>query len=405
MGDSNGPENDRINSQKILNAISVYNEIHGICFVLKSSETRLNISFQYCMSELLLQLHRSALQNIVFFLTYARATFYKPGQTMEPLEAFIDRLKEKQDLVIPLNNSTLYCIDNESFRFLFAHKAGIEFTEDDYKSFGDSWKRSVKETQRFFDYLTEIKGHNVEMTISLNQARSIILKMTKPLAKISEQIQTNIKISNDRQKEIQNCDDDIIKLLDKQMVPSFGYEVTTLPYPKTVCTSQKCSSIERIPNSDQTTVVYNKICHNKCKLKNVELLQHPQPGLQKCSAMKRLLVFSSEVCKVCGCNWQEHLHINFDQKKVVVQVEDPVVKKAIENKKDAKVVKQTMLDECKKRIDQYSFEQTKITGIQKHRWGSGMLVFEFLHVLGVWTLLCWKGRDPATKKVRQNNHF
>lgn len=364
MSDTNGLEQDKRNSQKILNAISTYKEIHGICLLFKSNENRLDTSFRYCLSEILLQLHRSALQNMVFFFTYARTSFYRPGDILTTLTTFINDLKETQKLDISLDMySNVYCIDNESFRFLCAHKSGEEFHENEIESYSDSWKKSTIETLRFLDNITKIPGHRVDMTISLNQARLIILKMTRPLAQISDLIQTNIKISNDYNKELENCELEINKLAAKQKIMTVGYESNKLPYARTVCTSPKCSTIERIPNSDQTTTVYKQICHPHCTLKNIELLQYPQPDLKKCRAMKKTFVsLSGEICQVCGCGWQEHLHIDFEQRKVLFPTEDQTVKKAIANKEDVKTLKQKMIKECNDRIKQYNKEQAKITG-------------------------------------------
>ena len=74
-----GPEKDKENFQNILAHLSYYNEIHGICILLKPNNSRLTVMFQFCIKELLTHLHKSAADNIVFCFTNARNTNYRPG--------------------------------------------------------------------------------------------------------------------------------------------------------------------------------------------------------------------------------------------------------------------------------------------------------------------------------------
>lgn len=84
-------------------------------------------------------------------------------------------------------------MDNEAFRFLWAAKQGIQFPEEDYKNIALSWKKSVDETTRLINYITELPPHRSEETISLNEARQMILTLTKPLATITQNIQVKLK--------------------------------------------------------------------------------------------------------------------------------------------------------------------------------------------------------------------
>lgn len=77
--DFRGIEQDKENFQKILNCIASYEEIHGICILLKPNNSRLTVMFEFCIKELLTHLHRDAANNIVFLFTNARNTNYMPG--------------------------------------------------------------------------------------------------------------------------------------------------------------------------------------------------------------------------------------------------------------------------------------------------------------------------------------
>ncbi len=75
-----GIEQDKENFQNILAYISYYDEIHGICILLKPNASRLTVMFEFCIKELLTHLHKSAASNILFCFTNARTTNYRPGK-------------------------------------------------------------------------------------------------------------------------------------------------------------------------------------------------------------------------------------------------------------------------------------------------------------------------------------
>ena len=78
---SRGIEQDKENFQNILSYISYYEEIQGICILLKPNNSRLTVMFEFCIKELLTYLHKSAAKNIIFCFTNARNTNYRPGET------------------------------------------------------------------------------------------------------------------------------------------------------------------------------------------------------------------------------------------------------------------------------------------------------------------------------------
>lgn len=103
-----------------------------------------------------------------------------------------EEIRQKQGISIEVKKNTAYCLDNEAFRFLWAYRQGIKFTDAEYRDFAESWRRSYAETSRFLKYISGIEPHNTESTINFNEARRIILTLAKPLAMISQNIQVNI---------------------------------------------------------------------------------------------------------------------------------------------------------------------------------------------------------------------
>ncbi|CAG8462414.1 19238_t:CDS:2 [Gigaspora rosea] len=188
IGDTRGIEYDKKNFENILQNISQHKYLNGICILLKPNNSRLNITFKFCIQELLSHLHKSAKDNIVFCFTNTRGTFFRPGDTL------------------PICKDIIYCFDNDPFRFLAANKEGMKFTDDVKRNFASSWEKSVMESVRLLTYITTRTPHKIIDTISLNNARQMVILFSGPFAEINRNIQENI----DQFKEIQNTVDKII---------------------------------------------------------------------------------------------------------------------------------------------------------------------------------------------------
>jgi hypothetical protein len=161
---------------------------------------------------LLSHLHKNAKENIVFCFTNARSTFYRPGDTLPPLKKQLEDLKNRSNVEIVTNQSTVYCFDNESFRFLAAIKSGINFANEDEQSFAESWKRSVEESLRLLKHIKSRTPHKVRDTLSLNNTRKIVILLSKPLAEIGQLIQIYINMATEQQNQIKNNNESIKQL-------------------------------------------------------------------------------------------------------------------------------------------------------------------------------------------------
>ncbi|CAG8547927.1 725_t:CDS:1 [Diversispora eburnea] len=351
IGDTRGIEQDMKNFENILKYISCYEDLHGICILLKPNDSRLTIIFRFCIQELLSHLHKNAKDNIVFCFTNSRGTLYRPGDTLPALKEQLRALKQRSGVEIKTNRNTLYCFDSESFRFLAAAKDGIEFDEMDEKSFAESWKRSVDESVRLLEYLSLRKPHKVEDTLTLNEARNRVLHLAKPLALAETLIQTNISLVSDRQKEINSYDESIQDLHKKLYIPQKTVDKVDLGHPRTVCTNCRTQTVNG-------TVVYNAHCHPHCYLNGVVREVINNSALQQCSAIS-----SDGNCNHCGCSWRTHMHWYYDVKYVYKNVVDQSVQDMIKNKKSFKETKQTALKALQQRRAQLENEQKKITEI------------------------------------------
>ncbi|KAF0508678.1 p-loop containing nucleoside triphosphate hydrolase [Gigaspora margarita] len=129
VGDTRGIEYDKKNFENTLKCINQYDYLNGIYILLKPNNARLNIIFKYCIQELLLHLHKSAKDNIVFCFTNTRGTFFCPRDTLLVLKKQLNKIQNKSNIEIKICKDTIYCFDNESFRCLAAVKKGMAFTD------------------------------------------------------------------------------------------------------------------------------------------------------------------------------------------------------------------------------------------------------------------------------------
>jgi hypothetical protein len=107
----------------------------------------------------------------------------------------------------------VYIMENDSFKFIHEVKQKVEYTQvsvflfiyfffeiyskiskADYEHMEYSWSLSKSESSRLLQYILKLKPHKPMDTFSLNQARSYILALAQPLAKISQAIQVRLLI-------------------------------------------------------------------------------------------------------------------------------------------------------------------------------------------------------------------
>ncbi|XP_038060059.1 uncharacterized protein LOC119731108 [Patiria miniata] len=229
IGDSEGIQQDRKNFDNILSYLTHYQEIHAVCILLKPNNSRLTAMFRFCIQELLVHLHSSAKNNIVFCFTNARATFYQPGDTLPAL----NRELEDKQVGIQANPNNYFCFDNEPFRFLACVKNEVEFSQGEINTYAESWNRSVEETKKLFKHISSLRPHNIRNTLSMNEARRIIVAMSKPLAEVAKTIQQNVQEGNEAKTQIDLVDKDMDSLKANLKFSGFELKREELGYPRT----------------------------------------------------------------------------------------------------------------------------------------------------------------------------
>ncbi len=273
---------------------------------------------------------------------------------MPVLRSLLKDIKEISGVEIP-TSSNVFCLDNESFRFLAALHNKMEFSERDEEDFSKSWESSVETSNKMMNYIFDLPVHNVQDTVSLSDARKIIMQLSKPIAEVTRNIQVNIKLAEDKQKEI-NTHDSSLKDFEKMLyLEQTELESSPLPNPRTVCTSKKCT--ERIQFNGIERTYYKTHCHPICFLHGVATDCVDNVALQNCSAMK------NGTCIICGCSWNMHMHTTYDlipRKRIV---KDKNMNDAINAKMSVKDKLEAFNKEINVRIEKLKSEETTIITI------------------------------------------
>jgi GTP-binding protein EngB required for normal cell division len=153
FGDTRGIDQDDYNMAHILEYIRDLSHLDAICFLLKPNQSRLNIFYRSCLTQLSSFRKSNSCANILFCFTNARSTFYTPGDTAPLLRTMLKSLPMAD---INFKKENTFCFDSESFRYLVALQNGISFDDLQREEYEMSWTKSVSEANRLVHYLCEI---------------------------------------------------------------------------------------------------------------------------------------------------------------------------------------------------------------------------------------------------------
>ncbi|CAF4974648.1 unnamed protein product, partial [Rotaria sp. Silwood1] len=305
IGDCRGVEQDNANFDHILAFVSRYEHLNAICIMLKPNENRLGIFFKYGIKELLKHLHRNAKDNVTFIFTNARTNFYMPGATSTQLRTLLNDLERTTRIHVPFLKKNTFLFDNESFRFLAIRKCGHDFFKDQKQYFIDSWNKSVAELSRMLAHIVKCDLHAVRDMESLNEAQQLIRKLSRPIGEVATLLQENIQLAEQHKSKVLTDAKDI----KPNQIPQKAAEIVPLKYPRTICTSTKCSKVVKV--NDEMKVDYVVQCHKHCYLKGVEQEVINNPILKHCRAMDK----TTGICKQCHCKWNNHMHVTYEFRK------------------------------------------------------------------------------------------
>ncbi|KAJ4327716.1 hypothetical protein N0V84_001823 [Fusarium piperis] len=351
IGDTRGAQYDKENMTDMMKTLSDYDVLHGILILLKPNSSRLNVSFKFCIKELLTHLHRSAVSNIVFGFTNTRTSNYTPGDTYGPLKKL---LEEYRNLGLSLNKKNIYCFDSESFRYLAAHFMDVPLqNEDDMRK---SWQRSKEESEKLVEYIKKLNPHNVNSTLSMNGARQQVVQLMRPISEISHRISISLAVVEQNIEYLKDTRLERDRLLGKLHLEVSIPKVRKLAKPRTVCNAPKCCDTKEVSNGDRVKL-HKKICHEDCTLPNVKQDVLADPAIMKCRAFNR---GESTKCNQCGCPWQKHMHILYLVQTVTEKIRDEEVECMIQQNESALAIQKQAINNAQKMVDEYKYELTKM---------------------------------------------
>lgn len=351
VGDVRGAKRDEQNFQDVLDTISSFDKINAILILLKPNQAVLTLTFRYCIEELLNHLDRSAKDNFIFGFTNSRGTSYRPGETMPALKNHLQARAND----IKCSKDTVYCFDSEGYRCLAELLHGIEYDEDILDSYKKSWNYSVKEVIRLFNYIENLKPHDTKRTLSVNNARMLILQLAKPMAQVTSMLLKNVDLLKIEKDRIRNISDKTELFEDDLMFYMVGLQRQDLRYPRTVCTNQACITIET--SSDQSVVFYPE-CHDHCYLNGVTVEVINNLALRGCSVMD-----GSGTCCRCSHSYKEHMHTTSQYNQINIMVENSGVCDMIDRNASTRDIKDQAIKNLKNLIVELEDEHAQIERI------------------------------------------
>lgn len=271
---------------------------------------------------------------------------------MPALGVLVKQIEDESKIKIPFGKENIFCFDNESFRFLMALKKGIQFSEREKRDFSNSWEKSVENTNAFLAYVANLTVHDIQETVKLNEVRHILMELARPIAEISQNIQINIKLANDKKNELNAGDFTMGDLHKKVMITQIDLVPRKLGHPRTVCTAPECTRVVQIGVTSK--VDYITHCHPHCYLDGVKQDTINNVELKNCACM------SNGVCKNCHHDWSKHMHISYENEQVQVDVVDENVQLLIDQKASNKVLIEAAIDSANQLIIQLEAEQTEL---------------------------------------------
>ena len=293
----------------------------------------------------------------------------------------------------------MFCFDNEAFRFLACLRNDIQFEQKEVEAFSKSWDVAAAETTRLFNHIKTLLLHKVLNTLSVNDARRIIVEMSRPMAEITVIIQKNIQTMEETKLKMEMMDKEVKAFSKDLYFNGFDLEYAQLGYPRTVCTHPDC--IEYIPagkdNLMQTN--YKQQCHHDCKLPGLPSETVGDYRLQRCNAIV------NDECRHCDHSYQQHMHRTYDLQVISKKFLSDGVQEKINQKEDSKAQMEIYLAELNRQIPEYKWEQKEVLRISA-KYGSflkNVAIIPYNDALGDYLDMVIDQENQKDKAIRDAN--
>ena len=155
-------------------------------------------------------------------------------------------------------------------------------------------------------YMDQLEPHNTKKTLSINEARTKINLLVKPIGDRIRNIYSNMEHV---ESEIAKSDAEAEILKSKLHIMKSKLVPVKLAFPRTVCTNEKCKI--RKPGASGGTHKKYKVCDRKCLCGFI--------GGDEVGDKRLLLCWAFDMhgaCKNCiyNCSYSKHMRIYYKQK-------------------------------------------------------------------------------------------
>ncbi len=264
IGDTGGSGEDRKNFDQILLYLQQHKDLHGLIIIVKGNDNRKTLFFKYCITELLTHLHRSVVQNIVFCFTNSQVApgSIGPGEGYKVMKSFLEEDISSVGIKLKPGRNAFF-IENDAYRFLVAKNQGYPWSEIQEFLYKHSWNHSVAEIERMFSHISSLTPHRLDATISLNNARKIVIELSEPIVLLSQEIEKNLDEIKKAQQLLEhgaNTRENLAAFLETTIT-----DLVKKPnqVPQLVCKADCC--IERIyVEGEGEKINYKTVCHRPC---------------------------------------------------------------------------------------------------------------------------------------------
>lgn len=236
-----GVDQDNSNMEDTIKFISQYESINGIAILLRSDEKRLDDTLRYSFLQFLNQFHRSAVQNLVYIFTHAgNSSITRPGQCSTAVKLMLDKISEKDSSIqFPCFNESHFYVDSDSLEFLVT-KDYINYDKLDVMNFTRNWKKSKSECGRLIEYIQTLPVHNLQETMVIQRARTLIESLLPLLLRIGKNIVQNKENLKQKETEIEEFQGTIAQLREQLFITQTRIVTEHFDAPRIVCRSSKC---------------------------------------------------------------------------------------------------------------------------------------------------------------------
>ena len=208
------------------------------------------------------------------------------------------------------------------------------------------------------DHIKTLRPHRVYNTLSMNDARTKVVAISRPLAEMSVAIQKNIREAKESQLKAQLANSEAVDFEKQLHVDGVDLEYKELGFPRTVCTHYDCIEFIAAGRDNVMQVNYKQHCHPHCGLSGVPTETVGDSRLQNCAAMA-----GTNTCTKCSHSYNQHMHRTYDLvtvKRSFISVE---VQEKIKEKKDAKSRMEAAVNEMINLVNEFEAEQKEVLRI------------------------------------------